>query len=189
MRVFHKINVKPGCLRNKLKITLGLLLFFYITLHEPQAYGVIVEKVVGYVSDEAITLTDLCSYWQSLREIQPDININDALEALINRKVIIQKSKDLNLSAPSEEELIDLYIRIAIKPRVMVTKEEVKRYYRRYYSKLKGAPLKSIEPHIIKILTEKKTNDLLKKHLEELKKTMPVGINGPIDETLCGEQK
>lgn len=186
MTILSKIGLSSFAFYKRLP--LGICLFIFVlsaSLSGTVAYGVIIEKVVAYVGDEAITLTDLCNYWKSLREVQPDININDALKAIVNRKIIIHKARELNLSGGSEDELIGLYIRFAIKPKVMVTKEEVKGYYQKYHDKLKGAPLESIEPQIITILKEKKTNELLKEHIEALKKRMSVGVSGPVDGSLC----
>ncbi len=165
-----------------LNIISGILLSMLIV----SASGAkIIEKVVAYVEDEAITLTDLCQYWKSIREIQPEITLKDALEAMLNRKMILHRTRQLNLTADSEDELIDLYIRFTIRPKVSVTKQQVRQYYFQHRDKLKGLPIERVQEQIIQILYEKKTNELLKQHLRELSKELSVGINGPLKEDLC----
>jgi len=145
----------------------------------------IIEKVVAYVQDEAITLSEVCDYWKTLKQIHKNVSLHDALEGLLNRKMLLYKAKQLNLIAKTDDELIELYIRFTIKPKIKISKQQVRDYYNKYYRKLKGTTLFEIQDKIVRILYEKETNRLLKNHLTQLREELNVGINDPLYRNIC----
>lgn len=155
-------------------VTLFSLLLAFTVL---KASSKMIDRVVAYVDDEAITYVDLRDFVERMKKRGVSVREKEALNTLINRRLLILDALRLKLQAETDDELIDKYINIKIRPFVLVREEEARQYYERHKKELSGADYQTVRDRIMKILFEKKLNRAIEERLRELKKRHVVKIN------------
>jgi len=165
-------------------------LLFFCTIfnlqHQPIAYASerLLEATVAVVEDEVITLTEFNERYEVMKKRFPDIKKEEVLDAMINRLILLREARLSRLSETralipiaDEDRIIDEYIDIKIRSSVRITEDEVRQYYEQYKDDFKDAQFQDVAEGIEVLLIEKKTNELLHKHLEELRKKVYIVIN------------
>lgn len=144
----------------------------------------LIEATVASVEDEVITLGELSERYESMKKRFPDITLQEVLDAIINRSLLLREARLLRIAGirglvpPTEEDkIIDEYIEIRIRSAVRVSEEEVRQYYESHRSDFKDRPFQDVAGQIEELLIERKTNELLVEHLEELRKEAYIVIN------------
>lgn len=132
------------------------------------------DHVVAFVDDTAITLSELNEVYSESIKLNPEITKEEVLNSMINRILLLREAKKLRLNAPSEDELIKEYISLRMKPHVK--EEEVSDFYQKHIDDFKGKEFETVREEIEDYLTERQLNQLLKEHIDELRKKAYIKI-------------
>ncbi len=99
--------------------TYYLLLTSYFSL----AKAGIKDRVVAFVDNTAITLSELEMKYAATVKVIPDITRNEVLDTMVNRVLLLSEAKKIRLEAPSEDDLLREYIDLRIKTLISIKEE------------------------------------------------------------------
>lgn len=154
------------------------------TVHAVAAEMELIDRVVAFVDNNAITLSALRDTYEKTRKAEPDISMEKVLQTMVNRLLLLNDAKRLRFEAKTDDEMINLYIEMKVKAFVQVKEAAMEEYYREHEQELKGAPYESVRDKIEEVLTEKEINRLLTQHIDELRKKAYVKIELNEDGTM-----
>ncbi|MBF0317241.1 MAG: hypothetical protein HQL04_03625 [Nitrospirae bacterium] len=129
------------------------------------------DRVVAFVNETAITLSEFNEFHQST----PDMTNDEAIRVMINRLLLKKEALKLKLSG-TDDELIQQYIDLKIKSPVIIKNEDIERYYNENKDGLKGAEIEDVRDDIEKLLIEEEITVRLDSALRELSKKSYVKI-------------
>ena len=151
------------------RLCIVLLLFVFSFSVFTVCSGELIDRVVAYVDDRAITLSELNEAFDKTRKVQPDITKREVLDTMINRMLLLNEAKRLRLEGKSGEELVNEYIELRVKAFIRVREEDIEDYYQRNIEEFREAPYESVKDKIEHYLTEREINNLLKKQIAGLR--------------------
>lgn len=136
----------------------------------------VIDRVVAYVDDRAITLRELDTVHQ--RALASGLRPSKAatLEKLINRILLINEAIKLRVEGDNEDELVHEYIDLKVRAFITLKDSDVRQYYTENRWKYKGVPYESLKDDIRKLLEEREVNISLRRHLEKLRETADIRI-------------
>ncbi len=149
------------------------MLFNIICL--PICSGEIIDRVVAYVDDQAITIKDFLEFRAKIKEKLPNISSNEIIELMINRKLLLKESKKIFLEG-DEEEAIKNYIDLKIKSKIFITDDKIREYYEQNKHQFGEKPFLSIRDEIETYLFERELNTKLIEHIKELRELAEIKI-------------
>jgi hypothetical protein len=129
----------------------------------------LIDRIVAFVNERAVTLSELRETYERTKEVQPDISMEEVLNTMINRLLLLSDAKRLKIEAKTDEEVLSEYMELKVRAFVRVSEEETEDFYRRNEQEFKTAPYESVRDKIEEYLTEREINRLLKKQIEELR--------------------
>jgi len=132
--------------------------------------------VVAFVDNTAITLSELEERYSTALKVTPDVTKEAALNAMVNRVLLLREAKKIRLEAPTEDELVKEYIDLKIRPFIKIKEEEVSDFYQKHVVDFQGKEFETVREEIENYLVEAELNRLLKAHIEELRKKAYIGI-------------
>lgn len=133
------------------------------------SHAELVERVVAFVDDRAITLSELRETFERTKKVQPDITMSEVLNTMINRLVLLNDARRLKIEAKTDDEVFNEYVDLKVKAFIRVREEDIEDYYRANEKEFKGAVYELVRDKIEEYLTEKEINRLLKKQIAELR--------------------
>lgn len=138
------------------------------------------DRVVAFVDNDAITLSELEMRYYDAVKITSDITQEEVLNTMVNRLLLLREAKKIRLEAPSEDELLKEYIELKIRAFIRIKEEELKDFYSKNISKFEGKELDSARDDIENYLVEHEVNQRLKAHINELrgKSCVKMQLNG-----------
>jgi len=139
------------------------------------AFSEVIDRVVAYVDNYAITLRDFINMAERIKEKIPEIKNEEILDIMINRVILLKKAKELFLEG-NEEEIINNYIELKIKSAIVISESKIREYYEQNKAQFKEIPYASVRNEIEKLLFERELNKKLKEHIDELKKDAEIKI-------------
>lgn len=169
---------KQGC---KIYIINLLLTVCYLLFAcSPLFAGGINDRVVAFVDNDAITLSELEMKYYDTVKVTSDITQEEVLNTMVNRLLLLREAKKIRLEAPSEDELLNEYIDLKIRAFIRIKEEELKDFYNKNISKFEGKELDSVRDYIENYLAEHEVNQRLKAHINELrgKSCVKIQLNG-----------
>lgn len=163
---------------NRLKT---ILLFCCVLLITDHALGVtcyagIIERVVAYVDDSAITMSEYEERYEKMKNAVGSITEREVIDSMINRALILKEAKKIKLEANSTDDIMAEYIDIKIKALIIIKEEDINRFYSANLSSFGGKEYSVVRDNIEAYLFELETNKKLKKHLEELRESAEIKI-------------
>lgn len=129
----------------------------------------VIDRVVAYVDDTAITLAEFQRNYARMREAVGTAGKEEALNSMINSLLLLKEARKMRLEAPSKDELLREYVDIKIRAAVIIKEEDIERFYRDHINDFNGKDYVLVRDEIEKYLFELETNRLLKRHLEDLR--------------------
>jgi hypothetical protein len=153
-----------------------LIVFLPVTGHWSLATGEIRDRVVAFVGNNAITLSELEVKYEETLKITPDITRDEVLNTMINRLLLVEEAKKIKLEAPSEDELLRNYIDLRIRAFIRIKEEEIKDFYKKHIDEFQGKEFDAVRDEIENYLTEKALNERLKIHINELREKACIKI-------------
>lgn len=138
------------------------------------------DRVVAFVDNDAITLSELEMKYYDTVKVTSDITQEEVLNTMVNRLLLLREAKKIRLEAPSEDELLNEYIDLKIRAFIRIKEEELKDFYNKNISKFEGKELDSVRDDIENYLAEHEVNQRLKAHINELrgKSCVKIQLNG-----------
>lgn len=132
-------------------------------------YAEIMDRVVAFVDDQAITLSEFRKQYEASVELSPGITEDEVLNAMINRKLLLMEARKYRIEAPSEEEILNDYIDLKLRAFIRVGETEIEAFYSRNINQFRGRDYEDVRDEIESYLTEKELNEKLKETINELK--------------------
>ncbi|GER94671.1 hypothetical protein A45J_2435 [hot springs metagenome] len=129
----------------------------------------VIDRVVAYVDDTAITLSEFKETYLKMKKTAMEITEEDVINSMINRLLLIKEAKKMKLEAHTDDELLKDYIDIKIRSLILIKESAINQFYMEHIKEFKGRDYLSVRDEIEKYLFELETNKQLKKHLEELR--------------------
>ncbi len=152
------------------KIMKEIIFFLILILSFKSAvFGGMNDRIVAYVDTQAITLSELENKFYETKKVLPDITIEEVLNTMINRVLLLTEAKKIRLEAPTEEEILNDYIDLKIKALIRIKEEDIHNFYRTNPDRFEGKQVEDVWDEIETYLIEKQLNEHLKTHINELK--------------------
>ncbi len=135
----------------------------------------VIDRVVAYVDETAVTLSELQDYYLETKKTA-NITEEEALNSMINRSLLLKEARAMKLEAHTDDELMKDYIDIKIGALILIKEDTVISFYNEHLKEFKGQDYLTVRDTIEKYLFEAEINRQLKKHLEELRAKSEVRI-------------
>ncbi|MFZ5996059.1 MAG: hypothetical protein ACOYW7_00990 [Nitrospirota bacterium] len=136
----------------------------------------VIDRVVAYVDDTAITLSEFREQYSLTRQTLANVTEEEVVNSMINSLLLLKEARKIRLDAPSKEEMIRDYIDIKIRAPIIIREEEIERFYREHREEFKGKEYVDVRDEIELYLTELETNRRLKQHIEELRMNAEIAV-------------
>jgi hypothetical protein len=156
----------------KLKTMVVLLLplfALYVLLFTCEAKAELIDRVVAFVNDRAITMSELRETYDRTRKLQPDISMEEVLNTMINRLLLLTDARRIKIEGKTDDEILNEYEELKVKALIGVREEDIENYYKKNENEFGGAPYETVRSKIEAYLMEKETNEFLKKQIAELR--------------------
>jgi hypothetical protein len=150
---------------------LYLFLFSFLLLFAPcpLLHAEIQDRVVAFVDNTAITLSDLETKYAETLKATPNITKEEVLNTMVNRMLLLREAKRFRLEAPSEEELLKEYIDLKIRAFIRIRDQAIADFYQQHLIDFQGKELDEVRDQIETYLIENELNQRLKSHIDELR--------------------
>ena len=159
------------------------ILILQYLLPTPCSFG-FSDKVVAFVEDDAITLSEFQQQYRNAKKLLPDIKEEEVINTMINRRLILRDAKKYRIEAPTEDEITREYIDLKVRAFIKVGDQDVVDFYKQNISQFSGKDFEDVRDEIEKYLTEKDLNERLKETIKELRKDVYLKIQlGPANDT------
>jgi len=161
------------------KILAAMLLFLVIAVQGlpfTASHAALIDRVVAFVDNRAVTLSEFEEQFKKTRQMAPDISEEEVLNTMINRILLLRESKKYRIEAPSEDEAIKEYIDLKVRAFIAVGEREIEAFYKTNMSQFQDKDYEQVRGEIEKYLTEKELNERLKAMLRDLRKNAYVRI-------------
>lgn len=152
------------------------ILYFIFFIINTASSAQLIDMVVAYVNDRAITYSEVKENYEKTKKTIPDITVKDIIVSLINRQLLIDDAKNLRLEAENEDEMIKLYIDIKIGSLIFIKEEDIIDFYNQHASEFNGKEYLAVRDEIERYLFHSEMNKKIKEHLEELRSKNEVKI-------------
>ncbi|MGO9014184.1 MAG: hypothetical protein ACLQF0_04310 [Dissulfurispiraceae bacterium] len=177
MAHYISVSVKHSNSSSNRKILFSfILLFTSCCLLPTVVYSEVLDRVVAYVNNNAITLSAFQKSAQGAREKLGNVSDSDIINSMINNLLLVEAAKNMRLEAPDDDKLVQEYIDIKIKPAIIIREEDMERFYNENRGQFKGQDYVDVRDEIEKYLVELDTNKQLKKLIEELRSKSDIKI-------------
>jgi len=134
-----------------------------------QSSGEVLDEVAAFIDNQAITLSELDDNYSQARKINPGITREQVLETMINRKLLLDEARKMDLKAPDEDALLKEYTKLKVRSFILVTDNEIKSFFEDNKEQFGGKSLLEVKDQIREFLTEKEVNERLRQHIQELR--------------------
>ena len=160
----------------KVLLTLLFLLTIQYLLFTSFSQAEIFDRVVAFVNDQAITLSELQEQYGNAKKLAPDITEEEVLNTMINRLLLLSEAKKYSIEAPTKEEMLNEYIDLKVRAFITISEKDIEVFYAANEDKFIGKDFEDVREEIEKYLTEKELNARLKEALKELRKKAYIKI-------------
>jgi hypothetical protein len=154
----------------------SLTLLFLLCALSSSLFAEIKDRVVAYVDNDAITLSELEKRYSSALQITPDMTREEVLRTMVNRLLLLREARKIKLEALTEDELLQEYIDLKIRAFIRVNEEDIVNFYEGHIDDFQGKELETVREDIENVLIEKALNERLILHINELKEKSCVKI-------------
>ena len=163
-----------GCVRAMAFVF--LLFTFHLSLFTVSSDAAIFDRVVAFVGNQAVTLSEFREQYEATKKLSPDIAEQEVLETMINRVLLLREAKKYRIEAPTDQQMLDEYIDLKVRAFIRVSETEIETFYNENKDRFAGKSYEDVRDEIEKYLTEKELNSRLKETLKELRKNAYIRI-------------
>lgn len=146
------------------------LIAFISLLIAGSSNAAITDRVVAFVDEQAITVSELDEQYRNTIKISPNVTIGDVLDTMINRILILREAKKYRIEAPTVEQVMHEYIDLKIRAFIRISENDIEKFYEDNRAQFPGKEFEDVREEIDRYLTEKELNTRLKEILKELRK-------------------
>jgi hypothetical protein len=154
-------------------LSIILLLFFALC---SSLFAEIKDRVVAFVDNTAITLSDFEKKYADTVKVTPNITRDEVLNTMVNRVLLLREARKIRLEAPSEDDLLKEYVDLKIRAFIRVKEEEITDYYNQHISNFEEKEIDDVRDDIENFLVESELNQRLKSHINELRENACIKI-------------
>jgi hypothetical protein len=162
------VNSKELRMKQK-ALYIGMLLITLLFKLYASVHADIKDRVVAFVDNNAITLSELEAKYEETLKVTPAITKEEVLTTMVNRLLLLDEARKMKLEAPTEDALLKEYIDLKIRSFIRIKEEEITDFYKKHITEFHGRELDDVREDIEKYLTEKEVNERLKAHISELR--------------------
>ena len=148
----------------------------FITVAPRLCSAELIDRVVAFVDDHAITYSEFRDKFQKMKTAVPNITEEEVINSMINNILLLEQAHKLKLEAPSDDDLVKEYIDIKIKLRVYIKEDKLTAYYSEHKKEFGESDYFSVRDKIEKYLSELEISKQLKELLQELRRQSNVVI-------------
>lgn len=134
------------------------------------------DRVIAFVDNEAITMSELDEQYRTTGKISPDITIGEVLDTMINKVLILREARKYRIEASSVEQVRQEYIDLKIRAFIRVGESDIEKFYQENKANFYGKEFEDVRDEIDTYLTEKELNDRLKELLKKLRRDAYIRI-------------
>jgi hypothetical protein len=178
--IVHSSNFRFKNTPHVLRIIFWFLLLtpycLLLTTQSSLANTGIKDRVVAFVDNSAITLSELEMKYEETLKITPDITRDEVLNTMVNRLLLLKEARKMRLEAATEDALLKEYIDLKIRAFIRIKEEELTDFYNKHINEFEGKEFEAVRDDIEKYLTEKELNERLKSHINELRENACIKI-------------
>jgi hypothetical protein len=142
----------------------------YVLLLTGNCHAGIKDRVIASVDDQAITMSELDEQYRNTVKISPDITVEEVLDTMINRILILREARKYRIEAASLEQVMHEYIDLKIRAFIRVGENDIEQFFQENRDKFAGKEFEDVRDEIDAYLTEKELNARLKETLKELRR-------------------
>lgn len=164
------------CMVNKTKDMIMLLVGVLLLLHVPLTHAAIHDRVVAFVDNQAITLSEFEEQYTATRKLSSEISEEEVLATMINRILLLKEARKYRIEAPTREEIVNEYINLKVRAFIRVSDAATEAFYRQNAAQFAGRDYETVRTELENYLTEKMLNDRLKEILGDLRKSAYIKI-------------
>jgi hypothetical protein len=140
----------------------------YLMLYS-SLFAAIKDRVVAYVDNTAITLSELEKKYTETIHVTPAITKEEVLNTMINRVLLVREARKIRLKAQREDEMLREYVDLKIRAFIRIKDGEIKDFYDTHAADFIGKELDETREDIENYLIEQELNKRLKEHITELR--------------------
>jgi len=134
------------------------------------------DRVIAFVDDQAITMSDLEEQYSNTLRLSPDSTKAEVLNTMINRILLLREAKRYRIEAATQDDVMREYIDLKIRAFVRVGEGDIEQFYQDNISKFSGRDFEDAREEIERYLTEKELNERLKVMLREFREKAYIKI-------------
>ncbi len=153
-----------------------LLFTFHVSRFTSDSQAAISDRVIAFVDDYAITLSELEESYKTAHVLSPNITHEEVLNTMINRVILVKEAKKYRIEAPTLDEVLKEYIDLKIRAFIRVNDADIDKFYNENVQNLQGKDYEDVRDEIDLYLTEKLLNERLKETLSEIRKKAYIRI-------------
>ncbi|MBU4321010.1 MAG: hypothetical protein Q8N12_04280 [Thermodesulfovibrionales bacterium] len=153
----------------KLLLLLFLNLAVLLAVSLPAASAETIDRVIAFVDDKAITLSELDENYKTAVKPRTDIKKEEVLNTMINRMLLLREAKKLRIEGANPDEVIREYIELKLKTFIKITEDDLREFYEKNRKEFGKTDFDDAREKIEEYLVEKEVNIRLKKHIEDLR--------------------
>ena len=159
----------------RFKLVCVLFVLWFLSLQSVQA--VVIDRVVAFVNDVAITQSDLVDKYEASKKINEKATYQVVLNTMINRILLLNEAKRYRMESETDDGLIEQYIDVKIPAAIRISEKDIRKYYDDNQEHFKDKAYDDVRDDILKFLTEKEVNERLRRQIEQLRANSRVIIN------------
>lgn len=156
---------------NKKKGMITFLVSVVLLLHVPFTHAVIHDRVVAFVDNQAITLSEFEEQYAATLKLSQQITEEEVLNTMINRILLLKEARKYRIEAPTREEVVNEYINLKVRAFIRVSDAQTEAFYKQNTTQFTGREYEAVRGEIENYLTEKMLNERLKEILRDLRKS------------------
>ena len=134
------------------------------------------DRVIAFVDNDAITMSELDEQYRITAKISPGITIGEVLDTMINKILILREARKYRIEAPSLDQVMREYIDLKIRAFIRVGESDIEKFYQENKADFAGKEFEDVRDEIDKYLAEKELNEQLKKVVRELRRDAYIRI-------------
>lgn len=138
----------------------------------------VVDKVVAFVDDYAITLRELDAAVERASTRQRQLTRSDVLEAMIDHYLLLREARRAHLDYDDEDKAISEYLSIKIRSAIRIREDNIREYYNTNLIDYRGRSYDQARDEIEDLMIEKEFQVKLKIQLKELRDWSRIKILG-----------
>ena len=134
------------------------------------------DRVVAYVDNSAITLSELEKKYAETVHVTPAVTREEVLNTMINRLLLVREARKIRLKSQLEDALLKEYVDLKIRAFIRIKDEEIRTFFDTHTADFTGKELDEMREDIENYLIEQEVNSRLKEHIAELRNNACVKI-------------